>query len=196
MSSTYKPLFLACALAFGLAAATPAMSADHSNAARVAPKNAPKPVVAAEPLTPEQQRLASQVEMGKIPCELGQQVEIQTDPQTEGRFILMLGKQRYHMHPVASSSGAIRLEDAQSNVIWLQLGNKSMLMDQKAGKRLADACMTQAQMAVHQALESNPSSGLLAGGAAPMAAASAPANAVETVAVTPKKRKHKNVALK
>jgi hypothetical protein len=76
------------------------------------------------------------------------------------------------------------------------LGNKSMLMDQKAGKRLADACMTQAQMAVHQALESNPSSGLLAAGAAPMAAASAPANVVETVAVTPKKRKHKNVALK
>ena len=48
----------------------------------------------------------------------------------------------YRMHPVVTSTGAIRLEDQHDGgAVWLQLANKSMLMDQKAGKRLADECI-------------------------------------------------------
>ena len=44
------------------------------------------------------------------------------------------------MHPVESRTGAIRLEDPKRGAMWLQLGNKSMLMSQKLGQRLADEC--------------------------------------------------------
>ena len=43
------------------------------------------------------------------------------------------GIQRFRMHPVESRTGAIRLEDPRAGAMWLQLGNKSMLMSQKHG---------------------------------------------------------------
>ena len=51
---------------------------------------------------------------------------------------------RFRMHPVESRTGAIRLEDPQRGAMWLQLGNKSMLMSQKLGQRLADECQSPA----------------------------------------------------
>ena len=66
------------------------------------------------------------------------------------------------MHPVVTSTGAIRLEDNHDGgAVWLQLSNKSMLMDQKAGKRLADECASPAQLAVAEALKKNPAPSLL-----------------------------------
>ena len=40
--------------------------------------------------------------------------------------------------------------------MWLQLGNKSMLMSQKMGKRLADECMNPVQNAMNETLKKNP----------------------------------------
>jgi hypothetical protein len=71
------------------------------------------------------------------------------------------GIQRFRMHPVESRTGAIRLEDPRAEAMWLQLGNKSMLMSQKMGRRLADECMSPAQAAVAEALKKNPIPSLL-----------------------------------
>ena len=60
------------------------------------------------------------------------------------------------MHPVESRTGAIRLEDPQRGAMWLQLGNKSMLMSQKLGQRLADECQSPAQLTYAEALKKNP----------------------------------------
>ena len=49
------------------------------------------------------------------------------------------------MHPVESRTGALRLEDAQRRRLLLQIANKSMLMSQKIGQRLADECMSTEQ---------------------------------------------------
>jgi hypothetical protein len=62
---------------------------------------------------------------------------------------------------VESRTGAIRLEDPRAGAMWLQLGNKSMLMSQKMGRRLADECMNPAQAAVNEALKKNPMPSLL-----------------------------------
>jgi hypothetical protein len=51
------------------------------------------------------------------------------------------------MHPEESRTGAIRLEDPVRGALWLQLANKSMLMNQKEGKRLADECQSPEQVA-------------------------------------------------
>jgi hypothetical protein len=45
------------------------------------------------------------------------------------------------MKPVLSSTGAIRLEDVRGRLLMLQIANKSMLMDTRAGRRLVDGCM-------------------------------------------------------
>ena len=134
-------------------------------------------------LSPAQLAVADRVALGKIPCELAAHVVIRPDPRGPGMFVLELGKQRFYMSPVITSTGAIRLEDPTAGAVWLQLGNKSMLMSQKLGKRLADACVSPDQALVAQALERNPAPSLL--DAPPVVQASADAEgATKVIAVT------------
>lgn len=134
-------------------------------------------------LTPADLEVAKLVQVGDIPCELGATVHI-TPHKREGFFIVRTGVQRFRMHPVESKTGAIRLEDPVAQAMWLQLGNKSMLMSQKLGRRLADECMSPAQAAVAEALKTNPMPSLLEPLPAARAegAASAPAAALPAAA--------------
>lgn len=116
----------------------------------------------AEALSDEQLALVPLVNTGVLPCELSHSVSVQAHPQHAGHFVVASGKQRFAMVPVATNSGAIRLEDAARGAVWLQLANKSMLMDEKRGRRLADACMSPEQHAVALAMEKDPASHLLA----------------------------------
>ena len=111
-------------------------------------------------LTPADLEVAKRVHVGDIPCELGATVHI-TPHRRPGFFIVRAGLQRFRMHPVESRTGAIRLEDPVGGAMWLQLGNKSMLMSQKMGKRLADECMNPEQATVNEALKKNPMPSLL-----------------------------------
>lgn len=112
-------------------------------------------------LSPEQLALADRIALGRMPCELSAFVHVKPDPAGPGRFILEAGKQKFHMIPVVSLTGALRLEDQSAGAVWIQLGNKSMLMDQKAGRRLADACVSADQAIVAKELERNPAPSLL-----------------------------------
>ena len=119
-------------------------------------------VVAAEAaLTPTELAIAERVYQGHLPCELGAFVSLKADPKAPGYFDLQLGKQKFRMFPVETSTGAIRLEDHKAGAVWLQLGNKSMLMNQKLGKRLADVCMNPDQTAMAQKLLTNPAPSVL-----------------------------------
>lgn len=99
--------------------------------------------------------IARRVHTGVIPCELGASVSV-TASRREGFFLVQSGNHRFRMHPVESRTGAIRLEDPRRGALWLQLGNKSMLMSQKLGMRLADECKTSQQAAVAEELLRNP----------------------------------------
>jgi hypothetical protein len=107
-------------------------------------------------LTPEDLELAKRVYVGTIPCELGASVTITPSEKRPGFFLVQTGKQRFRMHPVGSRTGAIRLEDGRAGAMWLQLGNKSMLMSQKLGQRLADECMSPAQLTFADEMKKNP----------------------------------------
>ena len=111
-------------------------------------------------LTAADLEMAKKVFVGDIPCELGATVHI-TPHKREGFFNVRAGIHRFRMQPVESRTGAIRLEDPRAGAMWLQLGNKSMLMSQKMGQRLADECMSPAQSAVAEALKKNPAPSLL-----------------------------------
>ena len=112
-------------------------------------------------LTPGEMAIAERVYTGKLPCELGAFVTLTPDAKAPGFFDVRVKNLKFRMFPVETSTGAIRLEDRKAGAVWLQLANKSMLMNQKLGQRLADACMNPAQVAVAEALEKNPGQSVL-----------------------------------
>lgn len=115
--------------------------------------------------------IAQHVFTGKIQCELGADVTLTADEKHPGFFTVSTKNVRYRMHPVESRTGAIRMEDPRTGAMWLQIANKSMLMNQKLGLRLADECQAPAQMAVAEEMKKNPPKNLFDGADAPSAAA-------------------------
>ncbi|MDO5623395.1 MAG: hypothetical protein Q4G71_01765 [Pseudomonadota bacterium] len=114
-------------------------------------------------LSDAEQAIARNVHTGAIQCELGQNVTVTPDAKNPGFFHITAGKQRYYMHPVESRTGALRLEDNRAGAMWLQLGNKSMLLNQKLGQRVADECAAPQQREFAAQLKNNPQPDLLGG---------------------------------
>lgn len=125
-------------------------------------------------LSPEELDIAKRVHVGTMPCELGASVTITPSTRREGFFVVQTKTVRYYMHPAESRTGAIRLEDPKRGALWLQLGNKSMLMSQKLGARLADDCMSAPQVAFAEQMKKNPARSVL-DGPEPARAPAAPA---------------------
>lgn len=113
------------------------------------------------PLTAAELAIADKVLVGTKPCELGNTVVIEPDPQQLGYFRLSMGKHQYRVRPVETSTGAVRLEDPEQGAVWIQLATKSMLMNQKLGRRLADECASPVQRAAAEAAKANPAPHLL-----------------------------------
>ena len=134
----------------------PEANANRTNLKSTA-KNVAAGVEAAEAaLTPAEMAIAERVHVGKLPCELGASVTLTADAKYPGYFDMHGKNFKYRMFPVPTSTGAIRLEDQKAGAVWLQLANKSMLMNQKLGIRLADECASPAQMVVAENLKLNP----------------------------------------
>lgn len=100
--------------------------------------------------------IAVRVHQGDLPCEQGIRISVHPDQNYPGYFDVRGKGFHYRMHPVHTTTGAIRLEDKKSGTVWLQLANKSMLMDQKKGRRIADDCAHPEQVAVAQDMKTNP----------------------------------------
>ena len=114
-------------------------------------------IIAAEAaLTPDELAIAERVHTGRIPCELGAFVTVTAEPASPGHFHVEGKGFKYFMAPVATTTGTVRLEDQKGGAVWLQIANKSMLMNQKLGQRLADECMSPQQVVVAEAIKKNP----------------------------------------
>jgi hypothetical protein len=144
------------------AAAKPAAKPAANSKAKLAP-SAQKAVEENTPIDDDPSiklseadvEVARKVYVGDIPCELGATVKV-TPMKREGMFMVTTKGHRFRMHPVESRTGAIRLEDPTRGAMWLQLGNKSMLMSQKLGQRLADECQSPQQLTYADELKKNP----------------------------------------
>jgi hypothetical protein len=117
--------------------------------------------LSAEPAKSMQKALASDVYTGRMACELGASVTVTPDPNFPSRFIVQMKKITYHMTRVETTTGAVRLEDAQAGAMWLQLPHKSMLMNNKLGQRMADECQNYQQSFAAHRLKFDPPPGLL-----------------------------------
>jgi hypothetical protein len=181
--------------ALAQAPAKPAAKPSAKSAAKPAAKEAVKkgpttaqrqaieeatPTEEADPrltLTEADLAMAKRVHVGEIQCELGAKVTIKT-MKRDGFFFVTRGINRFVMHPVESRTGAIRLEDAIRGAVWIQLGNKSMLMNQREGKRLADECQSPEQVVFANEMKTRPPINILEPAprvAAPAATPTAPA---------------------
>ena len=114
-------------------------------------KAAAKPAAAAPadtppgPATRDQLAAAERVHYGDYDCEFGQKAVVSTLPQYPGYAEVRSGKSTWLMKPVASSTGAIRLEDLKERFLVIQIANKSMLFDSKTGQRVLDGCVHASQ---------------------------------------------------
>ncbi|MGE4242729.1 hypothetical protein [Ramlibacter sp.] len=111
-------------------------------------------------LTEAELEIAKKIHVGEFPCELGANVRIRA-LRREGFFLVQNKLNRFVMHPVESRTGAIRLEDPMRGALFLQLGNKSMLMSQKLGQRLADECQSPEQATFAADMKNRPAVNLL-----------------------------------
>ena len=75
-----------------------------------------------------------------MPCEFNQSVDVQPHAASKGYFDIHFKGKTYVMAPEATTTGAVRLEDKKAGTMWLQIGNKSMLMNSKIGQRMVDNC--------------------------------------------------------
>ena len=129
-----------------LIAAALLLSASWTLAAPVNKKPAKVPAVVAPPAaTPEQLEAAERTLFGAYACEFNQSVDVELNAKWAGYIDVKHQKAVYTMKPVLSSTGALRLEDIKGRTLFIQIANKSMLMDTKAGKRLVDACIHENQ---------------------------------------------------
>ena len=116
-----------------------ATAADKSKPAAAKP--------AAASLSPEQLSTADRVLVGQSRCEFDQSVNVAPVPDRKGHFHVEYKGKTFDMVPEATTTGAVRLEDKKNGMMWLQIANKSMLMNSKIGQRMVDNCVHPSQRA-------------------------------------------------
>ena len=166
MGKTMMTILLTCGLGHGWAQTSTTPPASKTKATPTKPRVAqkapakPSPKLVEEPvhlsaLGDELLAVAAQVHTGNMVCEAST-VKVAPILNAQGYFDVHMGKHHYRMAPVASLTGAVRLEDTVLGAVWIQLANKSMLMNQKVGRRMADECQSPAQMVVAEAMAKMP----------------------------------------
>lgn len=149
-------LSLGCTLASAQTTA-PAKAKPIVTAKAPTSAKATKPVQAEPADTPpgaasaEQLAAAERVHYGEYECEFGQKAHVSTLPKYPGYAEVRSGKSTWLMKPIASSTGAIRLEDLKERFLVIQIANKSMLFDSKTGQRVLDGCVHASQRAAANA---------------------------------------------
>jgi hypothetical protein len=98
-----------------------------------------------EQISESQLAIADRVLIGRSSCEFDQSVQVAPVPNKRGFFNVEFKGKSYLMAPEATTTGAVRLEDKKAGMMWLQIANKSMLMNSKVGQRMVDNCVHPSQ---------------------------------------------------
>jgi len=134
-----KRLSIAIAAAVGVSFAAPLSVLAADKAAKPAAKPAAQQQVAT--LSSDQLHTADRVLLGQSRCEFDQSVNVAAVPNQKGWFNVEYKGKSYLMAPESTTTGAVRLEDKKNGMMWLQIANKSMLMNSKIGQRMVDNCV-------------------------------------------------------
>ena len=137
----HLPLSRLSLLALSAALVALSGSPAWANDAPVSKKAAAKKAAPLPDLSPEQLLNAERVLTGETPCEFNQSVTISPATEKAGYFKIAHKGKNYVMAPEPTTTGAVRLEDKKNGLVWLQIANKSMLMNAKIGQRVVDNCV-------------------------------------------------------
>ena len=129
-------------LTFVVIAAALSMSAMANDKSKQAAKPAAQQQAA---LSADQLSTADRVLTGQSRCEFDQSVNVAAVPNQQGWFNVEYKGKSYLMAPESTTTGAVRLEDKKNGMMWLQIANKSMLMNSKIGQRMVDNCVHPSQ---------------------------------------------------
>ena len=126
-------------------AAQAAPKAAQTKPAPKRPANVPPPTTAEQmadlPHADEDQRpAATLVHYGKYVCDEKFEVFVERNPVFDGYVDVRYKKDVWVMKPVASKTGAVRLEDTRGRVLLVQIPFKSMLLNTQTGQRIVDSC--------------------------------------------------------
>lgn len=77
---------------------------------------------------------------GTYRCELNRKVDVRHVANDLQSAVLHWDRRDYTMRAVNTASGALRYEDAASGLVWIVIVGKSMLLDTKLGRQLANEC--------------------------------------------------------
>lgn len=155
MTTFARVAFMATALAlasasFAVTKKAPAKPAAKSTARAAAPAAAAATAAALPAASADQVYASTVAHIGNYDCEFGQKITVEKAP-TEGYLNLRYQGQQWTMKPELSSTGALNLNDLRGRMRYLQIANKSMLMDTSAGRRVVDGCQHDTQKAFEAA---------------------------------------------
>ncbi len=161
MPVTIRPALIALCVASGLALTPPAMAASDakksssskstqssksgSSGKSTQAAKAGRTTAKAPPLTAAQLLMADQVYTGRADCEFQRFVTVERTSIEGGSFRVKHRGKSYNMVPEETSTGAVRLVDYRAGVVWIQIPVKSMLLNDRLGQRIIDACAVPAQ---------------------------------------------------
>ena len=120
----------------------PAHNAPAKATAKAAAKAEPAKVADPELDEPDTTGSASV----EFKCELGNQVTIYTNPSDDTHIALRWKKRVHRLDRVGTSTGANRFENRHYGLVWIGIPAKSMLLDSKQGRQLANECKNTQQV--------------------------------------------------
>lgn len=139
-----------------LALSAPAMAQTKPPAkapAKAPPKKAalPPPTTAAQraglPEADDSQKSASElVHYGKYVCDEKYEIFVEKNKASPAYVDVRYQKSIWVMKPVASATGAVRLEDTKGSTLLVQIPYKSMLLNTRTGQRIVDSCKSEEQI--------------------------------------------------
>jgi hypothetical protein len=77
---------------------------------------------------------------GLYRCDLDRQVRVRHVSRDQRSAVLTWNKRDYPLQAVPTTSGAMRFEDQISGLAWISIVEKSLLLDTRTGKQLANDC--------------------------------------------------------
>jgi hypothetical protein len=154
MATTLKQLLAAsaCALAAAALCATPALATEthHPKATEVlkhkakakakAAKAAVAPAVQDEPEPDLTDTVSTEFN-----CELGNKVTIYANEHDDSHIALRWKKRLHRLERVGTTTGAQRFENTNFGLIWIGIPSKSILLDSKLNRQLANECKSAQQ---------------------------------------------------
>jgi hypothetical protein len=97
---------------------------------------------AALPAADDVQKAAAElVYYGRYVCDQKWEIHVERHALSPGYVDVRYQKEVWVMKPVASATGAVRLEDMKQQTLLVQIPSKSMLLNTRTGQRVVDSCV-------------------------------------------------------